>query len=171
MEDPVGEEKKPHSICFEPIGIIRTNFTSAAGTPVQTSRANGARGTVHIFESFRPGLKDLKGFERVWLIYWFDRSRPPELLVTPYLDTVKRGVFATRAPSRPSAIGISPVRLLSVHDGVLEVADVDILDGTPLLDVKPYVPEFDAHPVSRAGWFDKTRDHSGVADDRFEENR
>jgi tRNA-Thr(GGU) m(6)t(6)A37 methyltransferase TsaA len=118
---------------------------------------------------FQAGLKDLAGFERIWLIYWFHMAAGQSLLVTPFLDTHERGVFATRAPARPSPIGISTVRLLSVQDGgVLEVADVDILDGTPLLDIKPYVPEFDCYPHSKAGWFDESNSQRQVADERFE---
>ena len=89
---------------------------------------------------FQAGLKDLAGFERIWLIYWLHRSSGPSMLVTPFLDQHQHGLFATRSPARPSPIGISAVRLLRIQDGVLDVADVDMIDGTPLLDIKPYVP-------------------------------
>jgi tRNA-Thr(GGU) m(6)t(6)A37 methyltransferase TsaA len=153
---------------LQPIGVIRTPFQDPASTPIQPSRAKGARGEVLIDEPFRPGLQDLDGFERVWLVYWFHKAAAPSLLVTPFLDTRQRGVFATRAPARPCPIGISAVRLLRIRDGVLEVAEVDILDGTPLLDVKPYVPEFDCYPTGTAGWFDEAKSQRRFGDDRFE---
>jgi tRNA-Thr(GGU) m(6)t(6)A37 methyltransferase TsaA len=153
---------------FDPIGVIETPFREPAGTPIQPSRARGARGKVHIDSRFQAGLKDLGGFERVWLIYWFHKASGSSLLVTPFLDTRERGIFATRAPARPSPIGMSVVRLLAVHGGILDVEDVDIIDGTPLLDIKPYVPEFDCYPRSRAGWFDETDSKRRVADGRFD---
>jgi tRNA-Thr(GGU) m(6)t(6)A37 methyltransferase TsaA len=153
---------------LEPIGVIETPFREPAGTPIQPSRARGARGKVHIDSRFQAGLKDLEGFERVWLIYWFHKARGPSLLVTPFLDRQQRGVFATRAPARPSSIGMSVVRLLAVRGGILDVEDVDIIDGTPLLDIKPYIPEFDCYPNSKAGWFDGSDSRHRVADDRFD---
>ena len=153
---------------IEPIGVIETPFLEPAGTPIQPSRANGARGRVRIEPRLRAGLKDLEGFERIWLIYWFHKTPGSNLLVTPFLDSRQRGIFATRSPARPSPIGISAVRLLAVNEGVLEVEDVDIIDGTPLLDVKPYVPEFDCYPNSKAGWFEGSNSQRRVADDRFD---
>ncbi|MFZ0886847.1 MAG: tRNA (N6-threonylcarbamoyladenosine(37)-N6)-methyltransferase TrmO [Candidatus Binataceae bacterium] len=158
-------------IRFKPIGVIRTAFREPAGTPIQPSRAGAARGTVEVFREYADGLKDLDGFERVWLIYWLDRAPKPRLLVTPFLDDRERGLFATRAPGRPNAIGISSVRLLRVAGNKLEVAEVDILNGTPLLDIKPYVPEFDCHSVRKSGWFDHAPGHGSVADNRFERKK
>ncbi|MBK7927609.1 MAG: tRNA (N6-threonylcarbamoyladenosine(37)-N6)-methyltransferase TrmO [Bryobacterales bacterium] len=152
---------------LRPIGVIHTPFPSAADTPIQPSRAGDARGEVLVDMAYREGLRDLEGFERVWLVYWFHQSGPPALLVTPFLDTQRHGVFATRAPARPSPIGISAVRLLAVRGGVLDVSGVDMLDGTPLLDVKPYVPEFDSYPEARAGWFDESRSQRTLGDARF----
>lgn len=158
----------PNELALTPIGIIETPFREPAGTPIQPSRARGVKGLVRVEPGFLAGLKDLGGFERIWLVYWLHRAPAADLLVTPFLDTLRRGVFATRAPARPSPIGMSAVRLLEVREGgVLEVADVDILDGTPLLDIKPYVPEFDSYPGSRAGWFDESRSEQSVADERF----
>lgn len=154
-------------LTIETIGSIETPFEEPAGTPIQPSRAQGARGTVHIDPRFHDGLKDLDGFERVWLIYWFHRAPIPRLTVTPFLDTGERGIFATRAPSRPSPIGMSVVRLTAVRDGQLEVEGVDMVNGTPLLDVKPYVPEFDSYPASKAGWFDASTSPRRLADGRF----
>jgi tRNA-Thr(GGU) m(6)t(6)A37 methyltransferase TsaA len=129
------------------------------------------KGTVEVFPEYADGLKDLDGFERIWLIYWFDQAPEPQLLVIPFLDDRERGVFATRAPSRPNAIGMSVVRLLQVVGNTLEVADVDILDGTPLLDIKPYVTEFDCHSVEKSGWFDQAPLRRSVADGRFDNKR
>lgn len=158
-----------NQLTLTPIGIIETPFKEPAGTPIQPSRARGAKGLVRIGTGFEAGLKDLGGFERIWLVYWFHEAVAADLLVTPFLDTRRRGVFATRVPVRPSPIGISAVRLLGVREcGILEIADVDILDGTPLLDIKPYVPEFDSYAGSRAGWFDESRSKRSVADDRFD---
>ena len=153
---------------IEPIGMIETPFHEAAGTPIQPSRAHGAQGKVRVNPQFWPGLQDLVGFERIWLIYWLHKQQGSSLLVTPFLDQQPRGVFATRAPARPTAIGISAVRLLGIEEGVLEVVDVDMIDGTPLLDIKPYVPEFDSYPASKAGWFDQSNSSSRLADRRFE---
>jgi len=156
------------SLQLDPIGIIRSPFTQAAGTPIQASMAEGATGTVEILPAFAAGLKDLDGFDRIWLLYWFDRAVAPKLIVTPYLDDQPHGVFATRAPARPNAIGMSAVRLLRIDNCTLHVADVDILDGTPLLDIKPYVPQFDHLPAERTGWLRQACNRRRTADRRFE---
>jgi tRNA-Thr(GGU) m(6)t(6)A37 methyltransferase TsaA len=105
----------------------------------------------------------------VWLVYWFDRAGPYKPRVVPYRDTHERGLFATRSPCRPNPIGVSVVRLLGREGNVLRVGGIDILDRTPLLDIKPYVPEFDAHPASKAGWLDEQREDRREADGRFHE--
>jgi tRNA-Thr(GGU) m(6)t(6)A37 methyltransferase TsaA len=153
---------------MQPIGVIHSPFTEPAGTPIQPAMAEGVEGRVEVFPDYTAGLKDLDGFDRIWLIYQFDRAAPPRLLVTPFLDDVPRGVFATRAPCRPNPIGLSSVRLERVEGGVLYVRDVDILDGTPLLDLKPYVPRFDHFDVRRCGWLDLAAHDRRVADGRFE---
>jgi tRNA (adenine37-N6)-methyltransferase len=149
------------------IGIVHSSFKEPKDTPIQPAMAEGAVGTVTLFKEYQDGLKDLEGFERIWLVYWFHRSPEARLLVTPFLDDRERGVFATRAPTRPNPIGISSVRLLRVEGNVLRVADIDILDGTPLLDIKPYAPAFDGYKVKRSGWLDKARKSRRVADERF----
>ncbi len=149
------------------IGIIHSPFTEAAGTPIQPRFAEDVEGNVEVFEEFAPGLKDLDGFERIWLIYWFDRSQPFKLMVKPYIDTVERGLFATRAPSRPNPIGISCVKLLGIDGNILRVSGMDILDGTPLLDIKPFIARFDSFQVSRSGWQDTIEDPHKKADNRF----
>jgi tRNA (adenine37-N6)-methyltransferase len=153
------------------IGVIHSPHRQAAGTPVQASLVGGCEGTVEVFPKFVAGLKDLEGFERIWLVYWFDRAKEPQLVVTPYLDTVPHGLFATRAPCRPNPIGLSAVRLLEVRDNLLRVDGLDVLDNTPLLDIKPYVPSFDVFQVKRIGWCDNAKSDSIVADIRFEAGR
>lgn len=156
---------------LSPIGILRTPHKQATGTPVQPAFARGIEGTVELLPAFAPGLKDLDGFERVWLFYWFDRASEARLEVTPYLDTQPRGIFATRSPCRPNPLGISCVRVLGIERNVIRVADVDMLDGTPLLDIKPYVPAFDAFAAERIGWFGTMKPASVTADARFEAGR
>jgi tRNA-Thr(GGU) m(6)t(6)A37 methyltransferase TsaA len=155
-------------LTIRPIGIINTPFKDPAGTPIQPSRAKGTAGTVQVHDELAEGLRDLAGFERIWLLYWLHRAPEARLLVTPFLDKTSRGVFATRAPARPVPIGISAVRLLRIRGAILDIAEVDILDGTPLLDIKPYVPEFDSYPSSKAGWFDQSNSRRRLADDRFD---
>jgi tRNA-Thr(GGU) m(6)t(6)A37 methyltransferase TsaA len=154
---------------LEPIGIVHSPFREAQGTPLNPAFAKGIRGTVEVFEAFAAGLQDLDGFERIWLIFWFDRAAPTKLITPVYLDANPHGVFATRAPSRPNPLGLSCVKLLSIAKNVLQVEEIDILDGTPLLDIKPYSPYVDVFAVERSGWFDvamKKQDVT-VADNRF----
>ncbi|MGB9606461.1 MAG: tRNA (N6-threonylcarbamoyladenosine(37)-N6)-methyltransferase TrmO [Bryobacteraceae bacterium] len=162
MQDSAGIEMR-----LKPIGVIRTPFREPAGTPIQPCMSDGAEGQVIVFDEYREGLSDLEGFERIWLLYWFHCASPARLRVQPYLDSQERGLFATRAPCRPNPIGISCVRLLAVEGNVLRIAEVDIVDGTPLLDIKPYVPRFDAYPAARAGWLASARSARCAADDRF----
>jgi tRNA-Thr(GGU) m(6)t(6)A37 methyltransferase TsaA len=152
------------------IGQIFTPFQQAQGTPIQSSGANQAEGVVELFPEYAAGLKDIEGFERLWLIYCLDRVSEPKLLVRPFLDTVDHGVFATRSPARPNRLGLSPVRLLRVEGARLHVADVDMLDGTPLVDIKPYIPDFDCFDVKRAGWYAGKSAKGVVADSRFSKN-
>lgn len=142
-------------LTFTPIGTILSPFTDPAGMPIQPAGAKGVKGQVIIDEKFRGGLRDLEGFSRIILIYAFHRANGYSLEVVPFLDTEPHGIFATRAPKRPNAIGLSVVRLIGVDGCRLTIGDVDILDGTPLLDIKPYVPEFDCFPNEKAGWFDR----------------
>ncbi len=151
------------------IGRIRTPFVEATGTPIQPAYASGTEGQVIVDEPFTAALDGLEGFERVWLIYWMDRADAFQPRIVPYRDTRPHGLFATRSPCRPNPIGLSVVRLVRRQERVLHVVDVDILDNTPLLDIKPYVPEFDAHSSSKAGWFDACGVDRKVADRRFHE--
>lgn len=143
------------TINYQPIGIIHSPFKDPKGMPIQPTGARDVRGEAVLDERYAQGLKDLDGFSHVILLYHFHQSCGYDLTVKPFMDTVSRGLFATRAPRRPNCIGLSIVRLLGVEGNVLHLAGVDVLDGTPLLDVKPYVAKFDAVPADRFGWLDE----------------
>jgi tRNA-Thr(GGU) m(6)t(6)A37 methyltransferase TsaA len=138
---------------MRPVGVIYTPFTDTRGMPIQPVFSN-ARGRVEILPEYAGALQDLENFSHVILLYALHRSNGFTLQVRPFLDDVGHGLFATRHPNRPNAIGLSTVRLLSRRDNVLEVEGIDVLNETPLLDIKPYVPDFDSHPHARAGWYD-----------------
>ena len=144
-----------HKIAYSPIGIIHSPFKKPEGTPIQPSAAKGVRGEVDLFPEFAEGLEDLAGFSHIILLYHFHLSKKYHLKVKPFLDDEYRGLFATRAPARPNAIGLSVVRLTKIDEAKLHIEDVDIVDTTPLLDIKPYVPEFDVRSVARVGWLEK----------------
>ncbi|ACL17758.1 tRNA (N6-threonylcarbamoyladenosine(37)-N6)-methyltransferase TrmO [Methanosphaerula palustris] len=156
-------------IIFRPIGVIWSPFNDPVGMPIQPGGARGVRGEVEVDPAFAGGLVDLHEFSRIILLYAFHRSEGYRLRVVPFLDTCEHGVFATRAPRRPNPIGLSVVRLVGVDDCRLLIEDVDILDGTPLLDIKPYVSSFDAFPDEKTGWFGRTRQeiHEVRSDCRF----
>jgi len=142
-------------IAYKPIGVIHSGHTKPEQTPIQPVFAQGCKGTAHIFPEFAEGLNDLEGFSHVYLLYHFDRAGPAKLVVKPFLQDVERGVFATRAPCRPNAIGLSIVELVRREGNVLHLDGVDILDGTPLLDIKPYTARFDRLERTRNGWQDE----------------
>lgn len=154
---------------INPIGIIHTPFTNLEGMPIQPAGASGVKGTVEVYEQYRPGLKDLDGFSHIILIYYFHGSSGFQLQVVPFLDSQPRGLFATRAPRRPNQIGISVVQLDRIENGILYIQNVDILNNTPLLDIKPYVPEFDAPKKVCIGWLEKVKKAASKkkSDDRF----
>ena len=156
------------TLILKTIGTVHSPFVRAAGTPIQSAMAQGVEGSVEVFPEFVPGLQDLDGFERVWLLYWFDRATAARLFVKPFLDQQEQGVFATRSPCRPNPIGLSCVRLVGIEGGRLRIMDVDILDGTPLVDIKPYAPQFDCFGGSRTGWLQNKGGQAVVADGRFE---
>lgn len=137
---------------FMQIGVIHSPFKAPQGTPIQPGAAKGESGWVDIFQEFTEGLDDLDGFSHILLIYYFHRVHESALRVTPFLNDQTRGVFSTRAPNRPNPIGISVVRLVRIEGNTLYVKDLDIIDGTPLLDIKPYVPAFDAVRADKTGW-------------------
>jgi tRNA-Thr(GGU) m(6)t(6)A37 methyltransferase TsaA len=137
-----------------PIGIIHSPFTQKEQTPIQPSRSQ-AVGKIELYPQFTAGLEDLEGFSHIILLYVFDRSEGYSLRVQPFLDDRAHGVFATRYPERPNPLGLSVVRLLRREPNYLEVLGLDVLDGTPLLDIKPYVPGFDLYPGEiRTGWYE-----------------
>lgn len=155
MRKKANEER----IAYEPIGIIRSEHTHPDQTPIQGVYARGCRGRAEVLPEFADGLQDLEGFSHIYLIYHFHRAGDVKLTVKPFLQDVKRGIFATRAPWRPNHIGLSIVELLSRQDNILHLDCVDILDGTPLLDIKPYAGRFDRIESTRNGW------HDGVDDE------
>jgi tRNA-Thr(GGU) m(6)t(6)A37 methyltransferase TsaA len=154
-------------IVLRPIGIVRSPHRTPAGTPIQPAYAASFEGEIVIDEDLAPALVDIEGFERLWLVTFLDCAGPFVPRVVPYRDTREHGLFATRSPCRPNAIGISVVRLLGRAGNVLRIGAVDTLDGTPLLDLKPYVPEFDAHPSSKTGWLERSGADRRMADGRF----
>ncbi len=137
---------------IQPIGVIHSPFTDPKQTPIQPSRSQ-ARGQVEVYPQFAEGLEDVDGFSHVYLLYVFHRAAPYSLRVKPFLDSQLRGLFATRYPSRPNPIGLSIVRLDERRGNILEIEGVDVLNGTPLLDIKPYVPDFDVQADVRTGWY------------------
>ena len=157
------------SINYEPIGIINTPHKTKEGMPIQSISAKGIKGKIELKEEFMDGLLDLDGFSHIMLIYHFHKSVGYKLQVKPFLDTKLHGVFSTRAPKRPNAIGMSVVKLISVKGNSLDIENIDMIDGTPLLDIKPYVPEFDIHMIEKGGWLENKigKLDEKKSDDRF----
>ncbi len=139
------------------IGTIHSPHTQLDGMPIQPAGAAGIQGTVEVFPEYEDGLQDLEGFSHIILLYHFHKSSGFKLKVVPFLDDETHGVFATRAPRRPNPIGLSVVKLLKVEGRILYVENIDILNGTPLIDIKPYVPVFDEQPSIRTGWLEKVK--------------
>lgn len=139
-------------IKYSPVGIVHSPFHKVKGTPIQPHAATGTEGTIEVFPQYVDGLRDLDGFSHIILIYHFHLAKHTSMRSRPFLDKQERGIFAIRSPNRPNPIGISVLRLDRMEDNILHVRDVDILDGTPVLDIKPYVPEFDCMEADRVGW-------------------
>jgi tRNA-Thr(GGU) m(6)t(6)A37 methyltransferase TsaA len=142
------------NISYQPIGIIHSPFHELCDMPIQPSSELSAQGTVEILPEYTPGLKDLEGFSHIILIYHLHQSQRIALTVVPFMDSELHGIFATHAPLRPNPIGLSVVPLIKIDGGKLSVDNLDVLDGTPLLDIKPYVPEFDSPTEFRLGWLE-----------------
>ncbi len=143
-------------IKYKPIGVIHSPFKGPKGTPIQPTAAKDIEGTVEIFSEFVDGLKDIDGFSYIILIYSFHLiHNKSQLIVKPFMDDNAHGIFATRAPNRPNSIGLSIVKLVKVKKNILYIKDVDIVNNTPLLDIKPYVPKFDQREVKKIGWVEK----------------
>ncbi|MBN2571065.1 MAG: tRNA (N6-threonylcarbamoyladenosine(37)-N6)-methyltransferase TrmO [Ignavibacteriales bacterium] len=156
-------------IRFKPIGIIHSPFKNMEGIPIQPRAGKGLKGNVEIFSEYTDGLKSLQGFSHIYLIFHLHLSKGYSLVIRPFMDDELHGVFATRAPKRPNQIGLSIVRLSRIEKNVLHIEDIDIVDGTPLLDIKPYVPEFDPAVVEKIGWLSRNinRLNHTKSDERF----
>ena len=141
-----------NQIIYKPIGIIHSPFKHIENMPIQPAAALGKKGRIEIDEKYMEGLSDLDGFSHIFLLYHFHLSKSYTLKVTPFLDNQQRGIFSTRAPRRPNAIGLSVVHLIKIDFNILEIENVDIVDGTPLLDIKPYIQEMEAVDHYRSGW-------------------
>jgi tRNA-Thr(GGU) m(6)t(6)A37 methyltransferase TsaA len=157
------------AIAYDPIGVVRSPYTSLDGMPLQTVAAPEVDARVELVPAVHGALRDLDGFSHLWLIVHLHTVEGWTPEVVPFLDTVKRGVLATRSPRHPNPIGLSLVELARVEAGVLHVRGIDLLDGTPVLDVKPFVPLFDARESARAGWFEQVgeRVHEVRSDNRY----
>jgi tRNA (adenine37-N6)-methyltransferase len=160
----------PETITYDVIGVVRSPHTTLEGMPLQSVAAPDVRGRIDVHPRFEPGLADLEGFSHLHVIAHLHRGAPGGLRVVPFLDDTPRGIFATRSPRHPNPIGLSVVRLLAVRGATLEIAGVDLVDGTPVLDIKPYVPAFDAVAAERTGWLERAahRVHEVRADARFD---
>ena len=162
--------KNMENITISPIGIIRTPFKDVKGMPVQPMAADGVKGYIELKPEYCKGLKDIEGFSHLTLVYRFHKIEGYSLEVTPFMDIVPHGIFATRSPKRPNAIGISTVRLIEVKDNRIYIEQVDMLDETPLIDIKPFYPRYDNRTDTRAGWLEKNPDlpmEKLVSDERF----
>jgi len=157
------------SVIYKPIGILNTSFEKLDDMPIQPGFTNDSHGTALIFPEFREGLKDLVGFSHIYLIYHLHMVSQHKMVVIPFLDKVPRGLFSTRAPLRPNPIGISVVRLHGIEDNILHLEGMDMLNGTPLLDIKPYISDFDCFPDSVNGWYGAAAKKASEtrSDDRF----
>ncbi len=140
-------------IIYNPIGIIHSSFLEPKGTPIQSAAALDSKATIELYAEYAEGLKDIEGFSHLILLYHFHRVKPSGLIVKPFLGNSSHGIFATRSPARPNQIGFSVVRLTGVDGNLLYIRDVDIVDKTPLLDIKPYIAEFDVRKAEKIGWF------------------
>ncbi len=135
-----------------PIGVIHSPFSDQKETPIQSVYSQ-SQGSIEVYPQFEEGLQDIEGLSHLILLYVLDRAAPYSLRVKPFLDDRLHGLFATRYPARPNPIGLSIVELIKRRDNILEISGVDVLDGTPLLDIKPYVPDFDIRTNVRTGWY------------------
>jgi tRNA-Thr(GGU) m(6)t(6)A37 methyltransferase TsaA len=160
------------TITYHPIGVVHSRLKTPAGAPLQSVSGKLLKGTVEVFPKYVPGLKDLAGFSHLILISHLHLSSRPSLTVRPFLDNAEHGVFATRAPARPNPIGISVVRLRKIRGGTIFIQDLELIEGTPLLDIKPYVPQIDARRTQKIGWLTRniSKLHQTKSDARFTRN-
>jgi tRNA-Thr(GGU) m(6)t(6)A37 methyltransferase TsaA len=153
----------------QPIGVIRSPFKSKDNIPIQSSKSI-TLGEAEIFPDYSEGLDSLDCFSHIILLYWFHKAHTYKPRVTPFLDSTERGLFSTRAPSRPNPIGISTVKIIKINGNIVKFEGADMLDGTPLIDIKPFVPEFDNREDATSGWLIDSLDidsHDFLGDDRF----
>jgi len=143
------------NINMKPIGIIHTSYKEPKGIPIQGKFEKGVTGKIELFPEYEQGLKDIEGFSHIILIYYFNRSKDEKLISKPFLEDKSHGIFAIRSPHRPNHIGFSIVRLEKIEKNVITFSEVDMLDNTPLLDIKPYVSHFDSRENVINGWLDK----------------
>ena len=157
------------AIAYRAIGLLRSPFSDIQGMPVQPVGALGVAGQVEVHPDYAEGLRDLEGFSHVFLLYHLHRVAGYDLVVRPFLDNADHGIFATRSPKRPNPIGLSVLELAGVEGLTVHLRNVDVLDGTPVLDIKPYVPHFDVWEAGRVGWFERNAAKAGSyrSDDRF----
>ena len=142
-----------NTITYKPIGVVHSQFKEPKNVPIQAAASKQSEGTIEIYTQYDEGLRDLEGFSYIILLYHFHKVTVTHLTVKPFLDDQTHGIFATRAPARPNKIGLSVLKLTAVAGNILRVEELDLLDGTPVLDVKPFVPEFDCRQPTRIGWF------------------
>ena len=153
-------------IIIKPIGVVHSPFTEQNGTPIQPGGSIHVKGEIEIFTEYVEGLEDLEGFSHIILLYHFHKLNNVHLKVKPFMDTEMHGVFSTRSPGRPNLIGLSVVRLEEIIDNKLIISNVDMLDETPVIDIKPYVPQFDSVEAERIGWLENNvNKHKTMKDD------
>lgn len=141
-------------ITLNPIGVIHTPHKDTNNMPIQPIAAEGIKGHIELLPEYSQGLTDLEGFSHITLIYFFHKIKGYKLMVKPFMDTVEHGIFACKAPKRPNAIGTSTVKLLRIENNIIYVEQVDMLDGTPLIDIKPFFPKYDNRLNAKAGWLE-----------------
>jgi tRNA-Thr(GGU) m(6)t(6)A37 methyltransferase TsaA len=158
-----------NNVTYSPIGVVHSPYKEPKNMPIQTIACKGIKGTVEVFPKYVEGLKDLEGFSYIILLCHLNLAKEYSLIVKPFLDDKVHGVFATRSPSRPNPIGLSIVRLTKIEQGILFIENLDIVDNTPLLDIKPLVPAFDNRRTNRIGWLKGKIDNmpSKISDTRF----
>ena len=148
------------NIICRPIGIIHSEHRDPGKTPIQPVFAKGCAGRAEIFHNYEKGLQDIEGFSHILILYYFHKATTQKLLVKPFLENVEHGVFATCAPGRPNHIGVSVLRLVKREKNILFLDNIDILDGTPILDIKPHVSRFNKRENIRSGWQEKIDDQT-----------
>lgn len=156
-------------IKLNPVGYIYTPYDDVEDMPIQPAGATGVEGRIVVNPEYIEGLADIEDFSHIMLLYYFHRVKNPQLTVVPFLDNEPHGIFATRSPTRPNKIGISVVKLISVDRDTLYIENIDVLNGTPVLDIKPYFIDFDHHDAYRFGWYERAfgKVKNARSDDRF----